>query len=86
MKSTGQHLPTSLLNGLILCSQFWLRPLLPTLSAPCVAADAEFVGLLFLGSVLKFSGVFFLKRNDVKDGLTQVFKNHWHRLCKAVVL
>ena len=63
MKSTGQHLPTSLLDGLILCSQFWLRPLLPTLSAPCVAADAEFAGLLFLENALKSSGVFFLKRN-----------------------
>ena len=34
------------------------------MSAPCVAADAKFAGLLFLENVLKSSGVFFLKRND----------------------
>ena len=73
VRTAGQHLvlcPTSLLDGPIFrLTSFRLRPLMPTLSAPCVAADAEFAGLPFLGQLMKSLGVFCLKRNvDVGKG------------------
>ena len=67
VRTAGQHLvlcPTSLLDGPIFrLKSFRLRPLMPTLSAQCVAADAEFAGLPFLGQLMKSLGVFFLKRS-----------------------
>ena len=57
VRTAGQHLvlcPTSLLDGPIFrLKSFRLRPLMPTLSAQCVAADAEFAGLPFLGQLMK---------------------------------
>ena len=64
VRTTGQHLPTSLLDGPVLCSQFLA-------STPDTHPECSMQWLLtrslqgyFSGSVLKSSGVFFLKRND----------------------
>ena len=58
---------------------------MPTLSAPCVAADAELQGCRFWDNLMKSlkfsssSATLML----AKDGLTQVFENRWASVLKS---